>query len=319
MADEITTEQVAAGTADPEKRDKLRCGMIRPIADMTGYTASHWRDVHDIVSEAANHAGYDLRLVSESDAASVILSEIVTNIYGNEIVVADVSGRNPNVMFELGMRMAFQKPVVIITDDETPFSFDISPVKHLIYPKTLRFAKINAFKNDLASAINASVEAHNNNPKVGYLQQFGRIEVSELGTQHINVNDMAETLVDLQRMVSGLSSKLDRPSRSFARTTKSGNYAIYGGQGLAALDLLRGAEKATERVEIQCSYAKIDAIVNFLKENWFISDVSQYAMPDERGGVIALSQEENFRDAFKKIITSGVAALDYTATVSFHE
>jgi len=42
------------------------------------------------------------------------------------MIVCDISGRNPNVMFELGLRLAFDKPAIIIKDEITPYSFDTS-------------------------------------------------------------------------------------------------------------------------------------------------------------------------------------------------
>jgi hypothetical protein len=64
----------------------------------------------------------------------VTQKRIVQNIYDNEMVICDVSAKNPNVMFELGMRLAFDKPAIIIKDDKTNYSFDTAPIEHLEYP-----------------------------------------------------------------------------------------------------------------------------------------------------------------------------------------
>jgi hypothetical protein len=42
-------------------------------------------------------------------------------------------------MFELGMRLAFDKPTIVIKDDVTKFNFDTSPIKHLQYRRDLRY------------------------------------------------------------------------------------------------------------------------------------------------------------------------------------
>lgn len=190
------------------------CGIVRPIAAMGTYDRAHWQDVHDIVAEAAREVGFSLKLVSETDAAGVILSDIVTNLYFNEIVIADVSGRNPNVMFELGMRMAFEKPVIIITDDDTPFSFDISPVRHIQYPRSLRFSKINKFKDELGSSIVATLAATKERGHKGYLQQFGRIEVTKVGEQQVELSELAEGIQDLRRTVASLVTRQPSEQRS---------------------------------------------------------------------------------------------------------
>jgi nucleoside 2-deoxyribosyltransferase len=47
-----------------------------------------------------------------------ILEKIVDFIQQADVIIADCSGRNPNVFYELGMAHALKKPVVLITSDE---------------------------------------------------------------------------------------------------------------------------------------------------------------------------------------------------------
>ena len=190
-----------------EKSTPKICGIVRPIAAMGDYPAAHWQDVHDILAEAAVDAGYQARLVSESDAVGIILGNIVSNLYSDEIVICDVSGRNPNVMFELGMRVAFEKPTIIVTDDKTPFSFDVSPVKHIVYPATLRFSNIVKFKADIAAAIPATIAASKTEGYRGYLQQFGPIKVVELGTREFSVSDFASELEEIRRSLRAIENQ----------------------------------------------------------------------------------------------------------------
>lgn len=210
--------------------EKPVCGVIRPIAELGDYPASHWVEVHAIIADAVEKAGYRARLVSDSDAAGVILSEIVTNLYNDPIVICDVSGRNANVMFELGMRLAFEKPVIIIKDDKTPFSFDTSPVKHLLYPQSLRFQSIIDFKKDLTRGIVATIEASKKSDYRGYLQQFGPIAVTQLGEQSITLDAFAEELRDTRRMLRSLQpsqpSMADIYPRSFELFLKENSLEI---------------------------------------------------------------------------------------------
>lgn len=195
-------------TIDPGiKIDRPICGIVRPIADIDGYPAGHWSEVHDILCDAIEVAGYQARLVSENESVGVILGNIVSNLYADPIVVCDVSAKNPNVLFELGMRVAFEKPTIIITDDITPFSFDISPIKHIVYPSSLRFAGINKLKLDLTSAIHATVVQSQDSKYRGYLQQFGPIKVAELGTQIVTAEQIVGDLQDIRRSIRALESR----------------------------------------------------------------------------------------------------------------
>jgi hypothetical protein len=137
-----------------EEDKKLTCGIIMPIAGNQEYGTDHWKDVLAILLDAIQKtAMFTPKLVSDDVAIGLIHERIVNNIYSNEIVVCDVSSKNPNVMFELGMRLAFDKPTIIIKDQDTGYSFDTGVVEHLNYPRSLRYADIVIFKETLATKI----------------------------------------------------------------------------------------------------------------------------------------------------------------------
>lgn len=139
---------------EPPKR---YCGIVMPIASMPDYDAAHWIRVKDVISDAILSADFVPRLVSESDDVGVIHGHIVQNLYDDEIVVCDVSGKNPNVMFELGMRLAFDKPTIIVQDDSNGYSFDIGPIKHIPYRRDQRFDDVQDFKEKVRIAIAATL------------------------------------------------------------------------------------------------------------------------------------------------------------------
>ena len=103
---------------------KPMCGIIMPISEIDNCSAEHWVEVQSILRDVIKSADFEPNLVSDADDVGIIQKRIVQNVYSNEIVVCDVSGKNPNVMFELGMRLAFDKPTIIIKDDFTNYSFD---------------------------------------------------------------------------------------------------------------------------------------------------------------------------------------------------
>src|SRR5690606_10009909 len=124
-----------------------------PISTIDGCNECHWGDVVSMLSEAISDAEYEPNLVSNNNDVGVIQKRIVQNLYENPIVVCDVSGKNPNVMFELGMRLAFDKPTIIVKDDKTSYSFDTSAIEHLQYPRDPRFSEIVEFKAKLKDKI----------------------------------------------------------------------------------------------------------------------------------------------------------------------
>lgn len=60
----------------------------------------------------------------EEDNQQNILKDIIQPIYKTDIIIADLTGLNPNVMYELGLAHSFNKKTIIITKDslsELPF------------------------------------------------------------------------------------------------------------------------------------------------------------------------------------------------------
>lgn len=155
--------------------NKKTCGIIMPIAPNPDYPTEHWKDVLGILNEAIIKTEFEPKLVSDDVAIGLIHDRIVTNIYNNEIIVCDVSSKNPNVMFELGLRLAFDKPTIIIKDENTGYSFDTGVIEHISYPSSLRFSQIVRFQDELVKKINAtykkSQEESNFSP---FLKSFGK-------------------------------------------------------------------------------------------------------------------------------------------------
>ncbi|KAA6404661.1 hypothetical protein [Candidatus Tokpelaia sp.] len=188
----------------PEK-EKPVCGIIRPISAMLpDYSEQHWRDVVNILDEAIKAAGFEPRLVSATAEISVIQKTIIQNLYNREIVVCDVSGKNANVMFELGMRLAFDKATIIIKDDKTEYSFDTSPIEHVTYPKSLRYSKIVDFKEELRGKLRSTYEAARKDKTYSpFLKNFGQIVPAKIHNQEVPEEQyQSEKLEELSEQIN---------------------------------------------------------------------------------------------------------------------
>lgn len=173
-----------------EKQERLpKCGIVMPISPIDGCSSEHWADVLNIIKESIENSGFEANLVSDADDSGIIQKRIIHNLYSNEIVVCDVSGKNPNVMFELGMRLAFDKPTIIIKDDKTDYSFDTSVIEHLSYPRDLRFGRIVAFKEALIKKIQGTFEKATKDVNyTTFLKNFGEYKVAQLAEKEVSTD-----------------------------------------------------------------------------------------------------------------------------------
>lgn len=191
-----------------------------PISSIDGCTESHWSDVLEIITDAIEQAGFDANLVSHADEVGIIHKRIIQNLHDNPIVICDVSGKNPNVMFELGMRLAFDKPTIIIKDSQTPFTFDTSSIEHLEYPRDLRFSKITEFKSTLTSKIKATYNKATSDPNyTTFLKHFGEFTVAKLDKKEVTGQEfILDELRNMRRSINRMErypSKDERSSRNF--------------------------------------------------------------------------------------------------------
>lgn len=188
----------------PEENRKLTCGVVMPISGMEGLLESHWTGVLKIIKEAVEPKGFDVNLVSTNEQTSVIINKIIDNLYHNDIVICDVSCKNANVMFELGIRLAFDRPLVIIKDKDTKFTFDIQPIEHIEYPRLTHYFDIVDFKNKLAAKVEATYKASLDPKYKTVLQHYGRYEPKKLETTDVTVVEF------LTKKLNALEDKMDR-------------------------------------------------------------------------------------------------------------
>ncbi|WP_156965954.1 hypothetical protein [Paraburkholderia bannensis] len=202
-------ETVAEGSASPT------CGIIMPLSAIDGCSPSHWGDVQAIIKESVEviaNPKFSARMVSDADDVGVIQKRIVSNIYLSDVVVCDVSGKNPNVMFELGMRLAFDRPAVIIKDDKTSYSFDTGVIEHLTYPRDLRYTTMQSFKQQLADKVVSTYQKSKDDPAHStFLKNFGTFKVANLHTEEVRSDELLmSTMEQIQAQMQRLTNKVDR-------------------------------------------------------------------------------------------------------------
>jgi hypothetical protein len=197
----------AAAAAAPPGEAKPHCGIVMPISEIDGCSTAHWIEVKSILIDALQTTGFTADLVSEAEDVGTIHKRIIQHLHDDPLVICDVSGKNSNVMFELGLRLAFDKPTIIVKDDKTGYSFDTSPIEHLTYPRDLRFGRIVDFKRELANKARATFEAGKKSSYSTFLKHFGpftvaRIETKEVGKEQYALDQLAEIRALLYRIAS---------------------------------------------------------------------------------------------------------------------
>lgn len=248
------------------KVESKKCGIVMPISAIDDCNEAHWSDVRSIIYDSVEDAGFEPSLVSEADDVGVIQKRIVQNLYTNPIVVCDVSGKNPNVMLELGMRLAFDKPTIIIKDDKTTYSFDTSPIEHLSYPRDLRFNQITEFKEELSQRIKSTVKAAENDPDYStFLKHFGTFSVAKLDSKEVSSDELI--LEEIRELRSSVKRSNMRIRDREERTSLGQGVSLHLKQAIKEWAKEHGVSRKTEirqrKMEIQHSLERTVGPMHF--------------------------------------------------------
>lgn len=94
------------------------------------------------ISETIKHLGYGCERVDEMEFVGGVLDKIYSSIKNSILIIAEVTTKNPNVMYELGYAHAIDKPVILLTKDITNSPFDIRGHNHIIYSSIVNLREL---------------------------------------------------------------------------------------------------------------------------------------------------------------------------------
>lgn len=106
---------------------KKRCFIITPIGETNSEIFRKAKGVIDSVIKPVLrlHGFEDIKPAYEIIESGMIGNQIIDRIVNDDLVVANLTGNNPNVMYELAIRHATAKPIIHICEKGTVLPFDI--------------------------------------------------------------------------------------------------------------------------------------------------------------------------------------------------
>jgi len=123
---EISSSPGTVTLAEAGGTSKLTAFVIMPFVerDAKHYLGFFAEVLRSLITPAAKEANFTVKTANRQ-GSDLIQSTIVNDLIEADLVIADLTEHNPNVMFELGVRMAEDKPVVLIKAQGTGPLFDV--------------------------------------------------------------------------------------------------------------------------------------------------------------------------------------------------
>lgn len=111
-----------------------------------------------LIVDGLEQSGYVVKRADDIKSQSNILNDIISAIVSSDLIVADLTGSNPNVYYELGVAHALNKNVILLTQDIDELPFDLRSYR--VVPYSVHFSKMNQAKDELSQL---ACEAFNGN------------------------------------------------------------------------------------------------------------------------------------------------------------
>lgn len=135
-----------------------------PISDYEPYETGHFQRIYDYIIKPAVHlAGFQPIRADEVRNTNYIALDILKKILNSEMTLCDLSGKNPNVLYELGLRQAFNLPVTFIKDSITDRVFDIQGFRDIEYDEKLRVDNVKNNIEEIAETLKNTYESKDSN------------------------------------------------------------------------------------------------------------------------------------------------------------
>ncbi len=123
------------------KRPKSAAAKVPSVQDIcfTIMPFGGWLDDYyvSIYSPAIRAAGMEPHRADDLFRPSTIVKDIWAYTRKARLLLADLTGKNPNVFYELGLAHALAKPVILVAESMDDIPFDLRALRIIVYDKNV--------------------------------------------------------------------------------------------------------------------------------------------------------------------------------------
>ena len=111
-----------------------KCFVISPIGEEGSEIRKRADKVFKyIISPVCEESGFEAIRVDKVNQADSITQTIIDYITASELVIADITGHNPNAFYEMGYRASTGRPMIHLKEKNEKIPFDIAGIRTFDY------------------------------------------------------------------------------------------------------------------------------------------------------------------------------------------
>jgi hypothetical protein len=242
---------------------KKKCFVISPIGK-PGEEPRRYANwfLNGIVKPALEDL-FEVRRGDDDRESEIITTKVIERIREADLIVADLTGSNPNVFYELGVAHSFERRVIqMIRGNPADVPFDVNPVRTVPY-SVHEFDDLGRYQKELREAAQAMMRAEKVRNPVTAAQG-----VANLSTGADSQKELIETLA---REVAELRSIVTRPSGGYLE------FVDDSGRPRSTDNLLRRQRETIRRAVTEMCDQQIASVESGERFD-FVEDILQKAL-----------------------------------------
>lgn len=191
-------EQESQGNTRIEKT----CLVIMPVNDCVPYENGHFRRVYEyIIKPACIKANFTPYQIEELQRTNQIVVNKLREVLSAELAICDLSSKDSEVLYKLGIRQGYDLPTLLIKDMITERIFDIRGLLDIEYDETLRIDRVNRTVDEIAATLSVMYESKDIKPNS---------IVSLLGIQKAEIKNKVALSTEANILLEAISNVKDQ-------------------------------------------------------------------------------------------------------------
>lgn len=220
--------------------DPKECFIITPIG---GQSSPVRREADGLIktvfSPVLNENGFSAIAAHQISETGSITKQVVRRIIESDLVIANLTDLNPNVMYELGIRHCVRKPVIVVAREDVTLPFDLSDERTVFYRNDMY--GVEELKNSLRKMVPKAVDDSEPDNPVYRVVDVDLVKYSEVPKEidkvvEMRLSKIEDHLEEISRQ--GRLHSLDMVTPAMPRLAKA-TFSIHKKDLAKSLDILR--------------------------------------------------------------------------------
>ena len=191
--------------SEGKEQEEKKCFIITPIGDSNSVTFRKAKGViESVIRPVLQKNGFnDIKAAYEINISRMITTQIINRIIDDDLVIVNLTGNNPNVMYEMCLRHVVAKPIIHICENGTILPFDIKDSRTIFYENDmLGVSELKESLKRFLVEIDYRVDYSDNPIYTAY--KFGNLLKMSIGTEQ---ETEIKLLLDILDSISDLQSE----------------------------------------------------------------------------------------------------------------